>query len=141
MKNLLKIALLLVSCGVVLGQVPGQTKNNPNGTWESASGTRYNLRLTGQNLEVHLVDGSNPTYLEFEMTLTQHKDDNNRYEGKGFFRAKLKSGKECRFDTEWEIVVIGEKNIVGNAPRYVEPDPVTCKAKEKVMDRIELSKK
>jgi hypothetical protein len=141
MKNLLRIALLLVSCGVLLGQLPTTPLNNPNGTWESSSGTRYNLRLSGENIEVRLVEGSNPTYLQFELTLARTKEEVNTYVGKGFFRAKLKSGKECRFDTEWTIVVIGERNIVGNAPRYIEPDPATCTPKEKVMDRLELSKK
>jgi hypothetical protein len=144
------ISALLISSGLLLGQftppkgavVP---RFNPNGIWESPSGVKYNLRVNGDNLIVKL-EGTNATFLQYELTLKHLRPedtlgDDNRYEGTGFFRAKLKSGKECRFDTKWEIVVIDPKSILGNAPNYLDPDPETCKPKETVGVRIELSKK
>ncbi len=145
MKNALRILLILGSCSLFLGQAqtlkPGIVpKNDPNGTWESPSGTKYNLRLSGEKLVVSLA-GANPPFLQYEMTLAQDKDDVNRYTGTGFFRATLKSGKECRFETNWDIVVITLSSIVGNAPRFIEPDPQTCTPKETAPDRLELKKK
>ena len=93
-----------------------------------------------ENLLVKL-EGSNPPYLQYELTLAHSKDEVNTYKGAGFFRATLKSGKECRFETEWEIVIFSEKNIIGSAPRFLEPNPETCTPKEKIADRIELTKK
>ena len=139
MKNLIGIALLLVFGGVLAGQTP--TRNNPNGIWESATGTRYSLQLNGTNLEVKLVEGSNPSFLQYELTLQNDKDELNTYKGKGFFRAKLKSGKGCRFETEWTIVVILDTMIVGNSPDFRDIDQVTCKAKETQAVRIDLRKK
>jgi hypothetical protein len=136
------VLLLVVSGGLLFGQTPRPQlpQVNPNGIWESSSGTRYALRLSGGNLMVTLA-GSNPPFLQYELTLAQSKEEVNRYKGAGFFRATLKSGKECRFETDWEIVVFDEKTIIGNAPRHMEPDPQTCKPKETVPDRIELTKK
>src|SRR5688572_18154382 len=143
MKTTIRVLLFVISGGLLLGQQPQFAqlpKVNPNGTWESPSGTKYALRLNGENLTVTLA-GANPPYLQYDLTLVQIKEEVNRYKGAGFFRATLKSGKECRFETEWEIVVIDEKTILGNAPRYLEPDPQTCKPKETVADRIQLTKK
>ena len=153
MKTILRLFLVLVSSSLLLAlpqlpQLPrGSTipQFSPNGIWESPAGTKYNLRLTGENLQVKL-EGTNATFLQYEVTLKHLKADDtlgdpNRYEGKGFFRAKLKSGKECRFETTWEIAVISEKEIVGSAPNYLDPDPQTCQAKTTDQVRIELKKK
>jgi hypothetical protein len=148
MKNTVRALLVLLAfCGLLTGQVPKGSlvpMFNPNGVWESISGTKYNLRLSGDDLLVKL-EGKQDTYVQYEMKLKHLKaedtaGDPNRYEGTGFFVAKLKSGKECRFETKWEIAMIGEKAIVGNAPRYLEPDPETCKPKETIKDRIDLKK-
>jgi len=137
MKTLIRIALLFLACHLVLGQTK-LPANNPNGVWQAQTGTKFRLQLTGQNLTVKL-EGSNPTYLQYEVTLERTNNDDNWYKGKGFFRAKLKSGKECRFDTEWEITVIQTDTIVGNVPRIV-PEPDSCTVKEKLADRMDLKK-
>jgi hypothetical protein len=149
MKNTVRaLFLLLVSGGLLLAQI---AKNRsaptypPGGIWESPSGVRYNIRLSGDELLIQLA-GTHPTFLQYEVKLKHNKDaadagDPNRYEGTGFFRAKLKSGKECRFDTKWEIAVVAPKTILGSAPDYQDPDPETCKPKNVEQKRIELTKK
>jgi hypothetical protein len=133
------IVLLLLVSGPLLAaqQMP---KNNPNGVWESATGTRYNFQLTGTELKVTLVEGSNPTYLKYEVTMKNDPEEINTYKGDGYFVAKLSNGKECRFDTEWMVIVIRDTFLTGGATNII-PDPETCAVKEKQQVRLELNKK
>src|SRR5262249_5299434 len=121
----MKLATLLFS----LLLVQQTSKNDPNGIWESASGTQYKLQLTGSDLKLQLVEGSNPSFLKYEVNL-KNQGEVNRYKGTGYFLAKLKNGKECRFETEWEIVVIEQDEIIGSTSNIV-PDPDTCAVKDK----------
>jgi hypothetical protein len=129
------IALL----ALFLSQAPPQMpKNNPNGVWESVSGTQYEFKLNGSDLSVRMVAGSNPTYVKYEVELKQ-SDEVNTYEGKGFFIAKVKD-KECRFETDWRIVVVTPDRIIGAAPQII-PDPDTCGVKERNQVQMDLKKK
>ena len=106
-------------------------RNNPNGTWESSSGTRYELKLAGTDLSVKLVPGSNPRFVSYEMTLASSKDEVNTYTGKGVLVAKVGSkDKECKFDMQWLIVVVAPNQIFGSTSNIV-PDPDTCAIKER----------
>lgn len=62
------------------------------------------------------------------------------YKGKGYFVAKLQNGKECKFDTEWEFVIVTPDRILG-ATTNIIPDPETCDAKEKGRAQLDLKKK
>jgi hypothetical protein len=114
-------------------------KNDPTGVWQSTTGTQYKLELTGSDLKVELVEGSNPSFLKYEVNL-KNQEEVNTYKGTGFFLAKLRNGKECRFDTEWEIVVVQQDRIVG-VTSNIFPDPETCAVKEKASVGIDLSRK
>jgi len=128
------LLLLLLSQGI--------QRYNPNGVWEASSGSRYNLRLTGQDLKVQIVEGSNPRFLKYEVDLKNgtKPEEVNSYVGKGYFIAKLQSGKECRFDTEWQIIVVSPEKIMGITSSII-PDPETCAVKEKTDVQIDLTKK
>ncbi len=130
MKTALLVPLLL------LLQIP---KNNPTGIWEAETGTQFDLRLAGSDLKVGLVEGSNPTYLKYEINL-KGTEEVNTYKGSGYFLAKLKNGKECKFDTDWEIVVVAANRILGSAVSII-PDPDTCAVKEKNRVTLDLKKK
>jgi len=108
-------------------QIP---KNNPNGIWESTSGTHYQLRLDGAQLSVKLVPGSSPKYVSYEVELTNSKDEINTYLGKGFFVAKMGDNKECRYETKWRLTVVTPDRIVG-ATSNIIPEPEGCGVKER----------
>jgi hypothetical protein len=129
--HLATIALLFFAL-----QIP---KNDPTGTWEAETGTQYKLQLSGSDLKVLLVEGSNPVFLKYEVNL-KNQEEINTYKGKGSFTAKLRSGKECTFDTEWEIVVVQTGRIIGSTTTVV-PDPETCEVKEKSLTQINLVRK
>ena len=134
----MKTAIALLT--FLLAQAPGpMPKNNPNGIWESISGTQYEFKLNGSDLSVRLIPGSNPTYVKYEVELKNSTEDPNTYQGKGFFVAKVKD-KECRFDTEWKVVVVTPDRIIGAAPQIV-PDPDTCGVKESNQVQMDLKKK
>ena len=132
---MMKLTTLLFSL-LLVQQTP---KNDPNGIWQSTSGTEYKLELTGSDLKVRLVEGSNPSFLKYEVHLKNHEEA-NRYKGTGYFLAKLKNGKECRFETEWEILVIEQDKIIGSTSHIV-PDPDTCAVKDKSVAAINLFRK
>jgi hypothetical protein len=117
---------------------PQNPKNDPNGIWESMAGTKFAMNLSGADLHVQLAEGSNSRYLEYKVEL-KNMDDPNLYKGRGYFVAKMETGKECRFDTDWEIVVVAPDHIIGSTTRIV-PDPDTCQAKETDRAQIELKK-
>ena len=114
-------------------------KNDPNGIWQSTTGTQYKLELTGQDLKVQLVEGTNPAFVKYEVNL-KNQQEVNTYKGTGFFLAKFKSGKECRFDTEWEIIVVQMDRIVGSTTN-IFPDPETCAVKDRSVVGIDLTRK
>ncbi len=131
MKSAIVLGMLLFTA-----QIP---KNNPNGIWESESGSKFNLSLNGSNLHVQIVDGSNPRYLKYEVDL-KNQEEVNTYIGNGYFVAKLQSGKECKFETEWQLVVVTNEQILGVTTNIV-PDPDTCAVKEKSQAQLNLKKK
>jgi hypothetical protein len=134
-------ATIIFLLTALLGQTQTQMpKNNPNGVWESTSGTQYELRLNGTDLMVKLIPGSNPRYSVYEVELKNAKEDVNTYVGKGFFVAKVKEDKECKFDTEWQLTVVTLDRILG-ATSNIIPDPETCTVKEKNLIQLDLKKK
>ena len=114
-------------------------KNDPNGVWQSASGTQYSLKLSGKDLRVQLVEGSNARYLKYEVNLT-NQEEVNTYKGTGAFVTKFPNGKECKFDTEWQFIVVTPDRILGSTTNIV-PDPETCGIKEKNQVQLDLKKK
>src|SRR5579885_2762393 len=82
---------------------PKPTKNDPNGIWQTSAGTKFEIKLIDSNLSVHFVEGSNPAYVKYEVSL-KNTGEVNTYQGGGYFVAKVE-GKECMFDTSWAIVV------------------------------------
>ena len=96
--------------------------------------------MAGSDLKVKIVANSNPTFLDYEVDL-KHKPetDVNTYEGKGFFVAKLKSGKECKFETEWQVVVVQPVRIFGKAMSII-PNQDTCEVQDKDWVQLDLKK-
>lgn len=132
MKSALAIVLFLFTAQI--------KKNDPNGTWVSEpSGTQYTLTLKGSELHVEMVEGSNPRFTKYEVTL-KNQDEVNTYKGSGYFVAKLEDGKECKFDTEWLVIVVATNTIVGSTSNIV-PDSKTCTAKERTQAGLDLKKK
>jgi hypothetical protein len=110
---------------------PIMPKNNPNGIWESSSGARYELRLSGEDLSVKLVPGSSERYMAYEVNLKNSKDEVNTYMGKGTFTAKVKDDKECQFDTQWQLTVVSLDRILGATTSIDKWDPETCAVQER----------
>jgi len=133
MKSALAIVLFLFTAQI--------KKNDPNGTWVSeATGTQYTLALNGSDLHVEMVEGTNPRFTKYEVTL-KNQEEVNTYKGTGYFIAKLENGKECKFDTEWLVIVVATNRILGSTTNIV-PDPQTCTAKERTQDAgLDLKKK
>jgi hypothetical protein len=129
----MKLAILVLS--LLVAQIP---KNDPNGIWEAETGSKFNIRLAGSDLHVQIVEGSNPRFLKYELTL-KNQGEANTYKGGGFFLAKLQNGKECKFDSDWEIVVVSPQRILGSASTVV-PDPDTCDVKERGRQTLDLKK-
>jgi hypothetical protein len=132
----MKAALLLLFTFLASQQMP---KNNPNGVWESQSGTQYELQLSGSDLKVRLVPGSNPKYVKYEVDL-KNQEEVNTYKGKGFFIAKVKDDKECRYETQWQLTIVSPTFIIGGTTNIV-PDPDTCGIKEQSEVQTQLKKK
>jgi hypothetical protein len=130
MSSLLLSLLLIQSL-----QMP---KNDPNGTWEAQTGTKFQLALKQSDLTVQIVPGSSSTYLEYELKL-DGTDEPNTYEGSGFFVAK-RGEKQCKFETHWRIVVVSPEVIFGSADR-ITPDFESCTVKERTSTRLDLKKK
>jgi hypothetical protein len=134
----MKTAFIL-AISALLTQQGTPPKNDPNGNWEAETGTKYELRLSGDDLRVQIVEGSHPVFLKYEVNL-KNTGEVNTYKGTGYFIAKMKTGKECKFDTSWLVVVVQPKTIVGSTTTIV-PDPETCEIKESGESTIVLSKK
>ena len=120
-------------------QGPRIAKSNPNGTWQSLSGTQFVLRLNGPDLTVRLVPGSNPRYVQYEVTLKNDEKEVNTYAGKGFFVAK-RDDKECRFETEWSFIVVSDDRILGQSTDIV-PNWENCSITQKGDAPLDLKKK
>jgi hypothetical protein len=114
-------------------------KNIPNGVWEAKSGSKYEIRQNGTDVLVKLVPGSNPKFINYEVTL-KNQAEINTYKGTGTFVAKMESGKECKFDTEWMFVVVTPDRIIGSATG-IQADKNTCKVMEKNQVQLDLKKK
>lgn len=125
---------LIVGLLLLAAQIPN---NDPNGVWQSETGSRYALKLSNMDLHVEIVEGSNPRYLKYQVDLK--KTDTNTYKGTGYFIAKLQNGKECKFDTDWELVVVTPDRILGSAQSII-PDPDTCAVKERGRLALDLKK-
>ena len=117
-------------------QVP---KNDPNGFWTATTGTEYELQLVGTDLQVRIVPGSSSTYLEYTVEL-MGTDEPNSYNGTGHFKARLQNGRECEFETTWQIVVVAQDRILGVASQIV-PDPETCEVLETGTLQLNLQRK
>ena len=117
-------------------QIP---KNNPNGVWEADTGSQYELRLSGSDLHVKMVSGSNSKFLQYEVDMTNEKEINT-YKGTGFFVAKMEGGKECKLATEWQFVVVSNDRIIGAATAVIA-DQKTCQVLEKNQVQIDLKKR
>ena len=128
---------LLLTLLVVLAQA--MPKNDPNGIWRAESGSEFEFRQVGSDIEVEIVPDSNPRYLTYELQL-EGTEEPNTYKGSGRFKAKLQNGRECEFDTEWQIVVVSEERIIGVATQ-VFPDPDTCAVVELGQMQVDLTRK
>jgi hypothetical protein len=123
---------------LALLQVP-VPKNNPSGTWQADSGSAYEIRQNGTDVKVALVAGSNPKFKSYEVTLT-NQSEANTYKGAGTFIAKMESGKECKFTTEWMFVVVSPDRIIGTATG-IDADKNTCEIKQRPQLQLDLKKK
>jgi hypothetical protein len=126
----------ILALTLLLTQIP---KNSPNGIWESTSGVQYEIRQNGADVRVKMVPGSNSKYLQYDVTL-KNQDEINTYKGTGTFVAKMESGKECKFETEWQLVVVSPDRILGSTTG-VQADKNTCAIKEKNEAQLDLKKK
>jgi hypothetical protein len=133
MKSLL-VGLLLLSPL----QVP-VPKNDPTGVWQADTGSEFQMQLSGSELHVKIVPGTNPKFLEYEMEL-KNEDEPNTYYGKGFFVAKMDTGKECKLTTDWRVVVVSRERIVGTVTS-VTADGNTCAVQETTQVPLDLKKK
>jgi len=117
-------------------QIP---KNNPNGVWkQSYTDSQWEIRLNGSELQVKIVPGSNPKYLQYEVSM-KNEQEVNTYSGTGFFVAKMNSGKECKFTTEWRFIVVSGDRIIG-AASTVTADQTTCEIQERNQIQLDLMK-
>ena len=65
-------AKLLVGLFLMIAQTP---KNDPSGVWEAETGSKYSMKLTGNDVKVTIVPNSNPRSGEMTFELTrQHQD-------------------------------------------------------------------
>jgi hypothetical protein len=128
--------LFVLALALLTAQIP---KNDPTGTWEADTGSQYNLRLTGSDVEVKLVPGSNQKFVKYDVVL-KSEGEINTYKGTGTFVAKMDGGKECKFDTEWMLVVVAPQRIIGSATNIIA-DKKTCEIKEKKQVQLNLKKK
>src|SRR5690242_18960726 len=114
-------------------------KNDPNGRWEAETGTQFELQLSGDDRLVEIVEGSHPVFAKYEVLL-KNSGEVNTYTGSGYFVAKMKSCKDCKFDTDWEIIVVQNTMIIG-ATSTVVPYPDTCDVTQRGNSMIVLKKK
>jgi hypothetical protein len=123
---------------LVLPQVPNP-RNDPTGLWQADTGSQFTMRLSGENLHVSIVPQSNPKFIQYEMDLKNESDVNN-YWGKGYFVAKMDTGKECKLETDWRIVVVSADRIIGTVTS-VSADGTTCAVQDKTQVPLDLKRK
>jgi hypothetical protein len=117
-------------------QIP---KNDPNGIWRASTGTEYEIRLVGSDLQVRIVPGSSTTFLDYSVDLMGTEEPNS-YNGEGRFTARLQNGRECEFETKWQVVIVSPQRMLGTATEIV-PDPETCEVLEQGNLRLDLRRK
>ena len=127
---------LILALALLQGPVP---KNSPNGTWLADSGSIYEIKQNGTDVQVAMVPGSNAKLRNYEVTL-KNQNEVNTYKGTGTFIAKMESGKECKFTTEWMFVVVSPDRIIGTATG-INADKNTCEIKERPELQLDLKKK
>jgi|SRR5579883_900732 len=133
-----RVMTKIILAVLLLASLPQKSaQNDPNGTWQTDSGTKFELRLTGSDLKVQLVEGSTPLYVKYEVDL-KNVGDPNRYEGKGYFVANLQE-KQCRFDTNWRVIVV-QPGIIAGFISHVVPDPATCEVRDRTDEFVQLRK-
>jgi len=130
--------LLLVLTLLFLPQIPNP-KNDPTGVWLADTGSQFQIQLSGSDMHVSMVPGTNPKFLQYEMELKNEKEVNTYY-GKGFFIAKMETGKECKLTTDWRVVVVSPERIIGTVTS-VTADGKTCEIQETTQVPIDLKKK
>lgn len=128
--------LILAVLLLIPQQIP---KNDPNGIWTATTGTEYEIRLVGSDLQVRIVPGSSATYLEYAVELLGTEEPNT-YNGTGQLKARLQNGRECEFETEWQVIVVTPDRIIGAASQIV-PDPETCEVLETGTLQLDLQRK
>ena len=128
--------LVLAFTFLLSQQVP---KHDPNGIWEAQTGSQYEMRLAGSDLRVKLVPGSNPKFVQYELDM-KNESEINTYSGKGFFVAKMETGKECKLSTEWRFVVVSRDRIIGTASN-ISADGTTCEIQETTQVQLDLRRK
>ena len=91
---------------------PAQEGLDPTGTWKvTETETRFRMETVEDGIAVHL-GAEHDVYTEYEVLL-EPTSQANGYQGEGFFIAKLSGGRECRFETEWQVFVTSQERIVG----------------------------
>ena len=128
--------LFILALALLQAPIP---RNNPAGIWDATSGSKYEIHQNGADVQVTLVPGSNPKFTKYEVTL-KNQSEPNTYKGTGTFTAKMESGKECKFDTEWMFVVVSPDRILGTATGIIA-DKNTCRITEKNQLQLDLKKK
>jgi hypothetical protein len=113
-------------------------KYDPTGIWQSESGSKYEMRLSGSDLHVKIVAGSNTQFIQYEVEM-KNESEINTYSGKGFLVAKMKTGKECKFPTEWRFIVVSPERILGSSQSTIA-DGNTCDVQETEQIRLDLKK-
>jgi hypothetical protein len=131
MKTLALIAALLLAPQKI-------SKFDPSGVWVAETGSKYEMRLSGSDLHIQLVAGSNPKFLSYELD-AKNESEVNTYSGKGFLVAKMDTGKECKLPTEWRFIVVAPDRILGNSSSVVA-DGNTCVVQETEQVRLDLKK-
>jgi hypothetical protein len=130
------ISLALILALMLPQQAP---KYNPNGFWEAETGSQFEIRQSGPELQVKIVPGSNPRFREYSLEM-KNEEEVNTYSGKGFFVTTMEGGKECKLETQWRFIVVGPDRIIGVASSVV-PDPRTCEVKEKGQTSLDLKRR
>ena len=130
--------LLLVLTLLIPAQVPNP-KNDPTGVWLAETGSQFQIQLSGSDMHIKMIPGTNPKFLQYEMELQNEKEVNTYY-GKGFFVAKMETGKECRLTTDWRVVVVSQDRIIGTVTS-VTADGKTCEVQETTQTPLDLKRK
>ncbi len=107
---------------------PAQEGLDPTGTWKvTETETRFRMETVEDGIAVHL-GAEHDVYAEYEVLL-EPTSQANGYQGEGFFIARLSGGRECRFETQWQVFVTSQERIVGVITSTV-PAAEGCAVKE-----------